>query len=73
MREARVGRGNVIPGEALDVGHVWSVGSRISDRCLIRIPRRWKRPVGGVEGVLVQGVRHTRRPSVRRDYIYCLQ
>jgi len=59
MREARFEQGNIILGQALDVGHVWSVGSGIPNRRPIRVPRRWKRRIDGVESVLVQGVRHT--------------
>jgi hypothetical protein len=59
MSEARIGQRNIIPGQALDVGHVWSVWSGISDRRLNGVPRRWKRWVDGVESVLVQGVWHT--------------
>src|SRR6266852_1114486 len=45
--------------------HNWrGVGSGIP-----YVPGGWKRPVDGVGGVLVQGVRHTRRLAVRRDNI----
>jgi hypothetical protein len=73
MREARFGQRNIILGQALDVGHAWSIGSRIPDRRLISVPRRWKRRFDGIERVLVQGVRHTGRLTVRRDNIDGLQ
>ncbi len=59
MRKARFGQRNLILGQSLDVGRVWSVGRGISDRRLISVPRRWKRRVDWVESVLVHGVRHT--------------
>lgn len=58
MRDARFGKRNIILGQALDVGHAWSIGSGIPDRRLITVPGRWKRRVDGVESVLIQGVRH---------------
>ena len=58
MIEARFGQRSIILGQALDVGHVWSVWSGIPDRRLNGVPRRWKRWLDGVESVLVQGVRH---------------
>jgi len=69
MREARFGQRNIVPGQALDVGHVWSSGRGIPDRRLISVERRWKRRVDGIESVLVQRVRHTCRLTVRRDNI----
>jgi hypothetical protein len=73
MREARSGQRNIILGQALDVGRVWSVWRGIPDRRPNRVPRRWKRRLDGVEIVLVQGVRHTCRPTVRRENIDGLQ
>ncbi len=73
MREARFGQRNVILGQALDVGLTWSVGSGIPDRRLISVIRTWKSRLDGVESVLVQGVRHTCRLTVRRDNIDGLQ
>ncbi len=73
MREARFWKRNVIPGQTLDVGHAWSVGSGIPDRRLISVIRTWKSRLDGVESVLVQGVRHTCRLTVRRDNIDGLQ
>jgi hypothetical protein len=73
MAEARGEQGNVIPGQALDVGHARSVGSGILNRRLQSVLGGWERPVDGVEGDKVRWYRHTRRLTVRRDDIDGLQ
>jgi hypothetical protein len=73
MREVCFGKRNLVPGQALDVGHAWSVGRRIPDRRLIGVPRRWERRVDGVESVPIKRVWHACRLTVRRDNIDGLQ
>src|SRR5713226_4840616 len=45
----------------------------MSDRCLPILVGSWERWVDGVEGVLVQGVRHSGRVTVRRGDVNALQ
>lgn len=61
--------------EALDVGGctltvevIWT-----SDRCLPILVGRWERGVDGMECILVQGVGHISRVTVRRSDIDGLQ
>ena len=45
----------------------------MSDRCLPVLVGSWERRVDGVEGVLVQGVRHSGSITVGRDDVDGLQ
>ena len=45
----------------------------MSDRCLPILVGGWKRAVDGVEGVLIQRVRHGGRVTVRRNDVDGLQ
>ena len=73
MREARFKQRNFIPGQALDVGDTWNVTRGVPDCRPISVPRGWKSRLDRVESVLVQGVWHTCRLTVRRDNIDGLQ
>ena len=52
---------NIETSQALGAGRTSSIGRDLPSGRLQSVPEGQKIPVDGVEGVLVQGVRHTRQ------------